>query len=251
MSFYGLADGASFNSLFGNTNMSANNSGFSMLSDYASIRNGSYHKLLKSYYNDPKNKTVSDLVSSRSTATSKDEAKKLTKIQESADDLKDAANKLTNVGKDSVFKKVTKENEDGTAVTDYDKDAIYKSVNSFVESYNSLLKETEEAESGSIVRTMENLMRSTVANEKVLSKIGISINSDGSLKLDKDSFMASDMETVKSIFNGSGSYGYNVSAKAAMVDSQAANEAARANTYGKNGAYNYNYTSGSSYSSFI
>ena len=58
------------------------------------------------------------------------------------------------------------------------------------------------------------------------------------------SFKGADTEKVKSLFNGTGSYAYSVATKAAMTESYAKSEAAKSNTYTKNGTYNYNYNSG-------
>jgi len=235
--------------LFGNTSSSYSLNNFSMLSDYASIRNGSYGKLMKSYYSGSSNSAVSNMVSG-STSTSSDETKKLTTIKDNSSDLKKNAEALTKLGKDSVFNKVTKKNDDGTTTTDYDKDAIYKSISSFVDSYNEMIDSGLEADSTSILRTMKSMVGATNANSKMLGKMGISVSSDGTMKLDKDTFMSADMETVKSLFNGSGSYASNIAQKAGTVNKNAEAEARKANTYSKYGSYNYNYSAGTTYNSW-
>jgi len=85
----------------------------------------------------------------------------------------------------------------------------------------------------------------TSAYEKQLEKIGITVNKDDTLSIDKDTFLEADMTKVKNLFNGTGSYGYNVGVKASMVDYYAQYEASKANTYGSSGYYNYNYSYGS------
>ena len=57
----------------------------------------------------------------------------------------------------------------------------------------------------------------TIANSKQLAKIGITMKNDGTLSLDKDTFMKADMNTVKNLFQGNGSYGYRVSAQSSMT----------------------------------
>ena len=57
-------------------------------------------------------------------------------------------------------------------------------------------------------------------------------------------FLERDTEKIKNLFNGTGSYAYSVATKAAMTESYAKSEAAKSNTYTKNGTYNYNYNSG-------
>ena len=77
---------------------------------------------------------------------------------------------------------------------------------------------------------IRNMIDLTDSKEKALDEIGITINTDNTLSIDKDTFMKADMEKVKGLFSGSGSYGYSVSAKASMIDYQAHNEVNKANT---------------------
>lgn len=245
MSYFGLPEGASFSGLFGLSNSTSATSSMNFLNDYASIRNGSYRKLLNAYYDG--NSKVDSLVSN--TATSKDSAKKLTSVQEHADDLKEVADELYKQGSNSVFKKVEQEQEDGTKVKGYDTDAIYKKVSQFVESYNDLLDSTEDAEAESVGRAVKNLNSTTNANAKLLASVGIGIKGDGTLTVDEDTFKAADMNDVKSLFNGTGSYGYQVSARASMIDYAAQREASKANTYDRFGNYSNNYNF--SYNSYI
>ena len=66
----------------------------------------------------------------------------------------------------------------------------------------------------------------------------------GKLSVDETTFKSADTEKIKNLFNGTGSYAYSVATKAAMTESYAKSEAAKSNTYTKNGTYNYNYNSG-------
>lgn len=242
MSFYGLADGTSLSSFFNSSGYSKSSAAGSLnfLSDYASIKNGSYHKLMKAYYNG--NDKIDPLVAN--TATSKESAKKLTAIESDADDLKEVADELYNGGTKSVFKQTDIKQEDGTTKKGYDVDAIYKKVSQFVDSYNDMLDSGDEVESESLERAMKNLQTVTGANERKLLDIGITVKGDGTLDLDEETFRKADMGNVKALFNGTGSYGYQVSARASMIDYAAQREASKANTYNKYGSYsnNYNYS---------
>ena len=53
------------------------------------------------------------------------------------------------------------------------------------------------------------------------------------------------MNTVKSLFNSTGSYGYSVSAQASMIDYAAERESSKANTYTVSGTYSNAYSTGS------
>ncbi len=257
MAFFGLNSANSVNTLFSSLNSGSSGIGSgNFLADYASIRNGGYYKLLKAYYGTHSNRQGLSSVSqtmrpSTSTSVSKDSTKKLTKIENSADDLKKSADALLTRGNKNVFRKVDVKQADGTVKKDYDVNAIYDKVKSFVDDYNALINNAEDTNTSTIDRAVRQLTHLTDTNEKTLDKIGISIAEDDTLRLDKETFMKADMDVVKGLFNGNGSYGYSVSTKASMVDYYAQNEASKANTYGRNGAYNYNYSYGSNYNSYF
>lgn len=239
-SIFGWSNGGS---IFG----ASSGSSMNFLSDYAAIKNGSYYKLMKAYYGG--NSKLDPIANKGNTATSKESSKKLTSIQNSADSLKNAADELQKTGSKSVFKLVDVEQEDGTTKKDFDVDAIYKKVNQFAESYNGMIDSYDKVSSDSLDRAFKNLTTVTRANSRALSEIGINIKSDGSLSLDKETFQKADMNKVKNLFQGNGSYANQVSARASMIDYAAQREASRANTYNKYGAYssNYNY----SYNNYI
>lgn len=217
--------------------------------DYATIRGGSYFKLMRAYYSD--SDAASKLVSKNSTATSKDETKTLAKVEDASDDLKEAADALLDKGSKSVFRQVTTTDENGKVTRGYDTDAIYKKVDEFVKSYNSLVSSASDANSSGILTSVSSMVRATEANEKMLDKLGITIGEDNKLSIDEDTFKKADMNIVKSMFNSTGSYGYQVSAKASMANFHAENEAAKANTYGKSGMYTYNYNTGEIYNTSL
>lgn len=96
-----------------------------------------------------------------------------------------------------------------------------------------------------ISRSVSSMKNETSYNEKPLKEIGITVDEKtGRLSVDETTFKGADTEKVKSLFNGTGSYAYSVATKAAMTESYAKSEAAKSNTYTKNGTYNYNYNSG-------
>ena len=75
------------------------------LSDYASIRSGSYSKLMKSYYKLDSNdtKTSAKDKTNTSTSTSKDSAKTLANIESAAEELTASAKELYSTKSNSVF----------------------------------------------------------------------------------------------------------------------------------------------------
>lgn len=234
-----------FRSLPGNSTSNLN-----FLADYASIKNGSYGKLMKAYYAKNGNDTTAFKTTAKknSISTAADSAKTLSKIENAADDLKESADKLLARGSKSVFNKesVTTKDENGFSTTtkEYNTDAIYKAVSAFVEDYNAVIKEAGESNSKSISNKLKSLTGMTESNEKLLSQIGITLHDDDTLSIDKEDFMSADMTTAKTLFNGSSSYAYRVSAQASMIDFAASTEASKANTYTGKGNYSNAYSAG-------
>ncbi len=237
--------------------------GSNFLSDYASIKNGSYLKLMKAYYGSRSDAVRSAIEKNdsrntdRAAARSKnsEETKAYNKVQTSSDALKDAADALITTGSKSVFAKkdVTVKDENGVETTtkDYDREAIYKAVNNFVTSYNSVIQASDNTDNENIARRTANLMSNTSANLKSLLAVGISVNKDGTLALDKESFMDADMSTAKTLFNGNGSYAYRVSAQASMINYAADHEAGKGRSYTASGTYGANAGSGNLFNSWL
>lgn len=223
------------------------------LSDYASIKNGSYGKLMKAYYaKDAADKTASKgkdtETKKNSISTAADSAKTLSEIEKAADAMKESADSLLVKGSKSVFRK---KNEKATVSEEYDTDAIYKAVSGFVTDYNDLLSKTSAASSKNLQSKADTLVAVTSANAKLLSRVGITVNSDSSLSLDEEVFKKSDMGMVKNLFGTTGAYGYKVSAQASMIDYTAAKESTKSNTYTANGTYSNVYSAGNILNSFF
>lgn len=234
-------DSSSISTLFSSLGSSSSSSNFLgiNLGDYASIRSGSYGKLMKSYYSKIESsdtKTSSKDKINSSTATSKDSSKTLANIESASEELTDSAKALYSTKTDSVFSK-----KNGS----YDTDKIYDKVSAFVEDYNDLLTKSAKSSASRIEGTISSMKTVTSGNSKDLEEIGISVDSKtGLLSFNKDTFKGADMDKVKKLFNGTGSYAYSVATRSSLVNSYAQSEAAKSNTYGKNGKYTYNYNSG-------
>lgn len=216
------------------------------LREYASIRSGSYGKLMRSYFSmdstkgtsksdDSTKNTIEDLATT--TSTSKDSTKTLAAIESDAKELTDSAKALYTRSNNKVFTK-----DSGGS---YDTDKIYKAVKRFADDYNSMLDTAGKSSTNRISRSVSSMKNETSYNEKPLKEIGITVDEKtGRLSVDETTFKSADTEKIKNLFNGTGSYAYSVATKAAMTESYAKSEAAKSNTYTKNGTYNYNYNSG-------
>lgn len=238
-------DSSSLSVLFSSLNSSSSSSSSSDIlginySDYATIRSGSYYKLMKAYYSTDASEEVSSIASAKTTtSTSKDDTKTIARIESASEDMKTSADALLETGTKSLYK------------TEEVSDELYKAVSKFVDDYNSLIDEASESNTSNISGAAERLVNMTGYNEKMLEKVGITIDEDNHLKIDEQTFKAADMTTIKGLFNERGGYGYQVSAQASMINYYAENEASKSNTYTNSGTYTYNYSSGTLYSEGI
>ncbi len=235
-------------------NGAANVASSNFLSDYAAIKNGSYGKLMKAYYSKDGNDSLKSIVNNRKTEVSSEEAKALTKVQNTTDALKESADALLVKGSKSVFEKkdVTTTDEFGIESTtkEYNTEAIYKAVDDFVKNYNSVINAVNDVDNKSIITRASSMVTNSIANLKMLNQVGITINADSTLSLDKASFMKADMGKVQTLFAGNGSYGYQASAKASMMSFAAENAISKAGTYTESGTYN-NYGVGNLFNSYF
>ena len=197
------------------------------LSDYVSIKNGSYGKALKSYYREinQKNSNLNSHSTGNSSSNSTvkkpeisiDSTKKeeITGLQSSVSSLKDSANRLLKKGSSSVFQ-------------NSDKEAIYKEVSNFVSNLNSLVEKGSGSSFDYISRISKRMLDTVKDNETALGEIGISLKG-GKLAIDKDTFMKADIEQVKSLFNEANSFADFVSKRTQIIEESVANVARRNN----------------------
>ena len=203
-----------------NTNNSQSNGLLGInLADYASIKNGSYGKLMKSYYamdeakDDKKSNSKNDTDDSDATIKS---------IKNSAKELKESAAGL--YASKSLFEK--------DANGEYDMEAIYEKVSAFIDDYNAALESVGAAETESIAKAGANMVNATTNNIDMLAKLGISVSGiDFTLSIDKEDFMNANMADIKSMFSGVGSFAYQVGAKASRIYSMVEDKVSGAGTY--------------------
>lgn len=184
------------------------------LTDYMSIKNGSYGKLLKAYYK------KQDADEAASTDTGK---KQLSLLKNSADELKNSALDLMN---EDLFEKKTIQTKDEktgevTEKEDYDWDAIVKAIKAFVEDYNTVINSAGESDDKGVLRNASWLVQTTEANEKLLESVGITVDSSNKLKVDEDALKQANISTLKLIFQGVNSYADKVVRKAAQIGTAA------------------------------
>ena len=192
------------------------------LSDYASIKNGSYGKLMKSYYAEQKKTESVDKADSSASAkpsTSKTQKEKmvdttgLTQLKKEADGLKTATEGLN---KDDLWKLT-----DGKV----DMDKVASGVKNFVKEYNDVLAQADKVKSKDVASSVKYMKDMTSVMSKSLSKIGITAGEDGSLKVDEDQLKNAKASDVKTLFSGKATYGSQIAERATEIAKTAVNNA--------------------------
>lgn len=226
------------------SNVSAGGSSFtSLLGEYNQIRNGTYGRLLKAYY---KKYNADGTTKSSSTDTTKntnkvktssdtvDTAKNLNTVADAATSLQTAATKLAAVktGTSSLYAKKTivDTNEDGTTSTrsDYDYDTLVKSVQSFVSAYNETLDSVGKVASSSVQQKTKWLTQLTNQYKDELAGVGITVDKDGRMALNEETFRGKDMTELQDFFEGTDSVVGKLARKASSLAGAAELQATRA-----------------------
>lgn len=192
-------------------------------SEYNSIKNGSYKKLAKNYYSKQ---------SGQSSKTNKTTNKKeniytkgnseLTKMKTEAEELKTS---VKNLGKEDLWKKKNGE---------YDVNKIMSAVKDFADDYNDVVSQNSKVSTRDVSQQTGFMTSLTNTMSKALSKVGVTVDADGKMSVNEDTFKKADMSDVKALFQGKYSYATQVESKASAISS-----AATRNTslYSGNGAY--------------
>lgn len=238
--FSGLSTSSKTSNYAGSTNI---------LSDYYSIKNGSYKKLLTAYYD--KFGEDSKIDANSSTSTSADSTAKLSQAKSASGDLQESATNLLAKGSTSLFKEAETKDDKGNVTTGYNMDKIYDGIKSFADNYNKTLDVAGKSNVDSISRSASSMVSTTKSNSNLLKSVGITINNDNTLSVDKDKLKSADVSTLKSLFNTAGSYGYSIGTKASQINASATIEAAKTNTYTNTGSYSSLVSSGDLYDSLF
>lgn len=234
--------GIDFSKFFGNSSSGGMNS--INFADYNQIRNGSYGKLLKSYYaqqspvkSASKADTTKTDKTSRAESSSKTYKKSTelnastatTKMKSAADELKTTAESLKN---SEIWKK------NG----ELDTDALAKSVKEFASDYNDVIAQNEKVSAKNITNQTQFMKNTSNTTAKALEKVGVSFDKEGKMSVDESTLKKAEEKDLRAAFYGSYSYSSQISSNAAAISSAAARNSS---TYGMDGNLanymNYSY----------
>ncbi|MDE6881998.1 MAG: hypothetical protein K2P48_02660 [Lachnospiraceae bacterium] len=177
--------------------------GASLLSDYASIKNGSYGKMMKSYY---------------------------TKVKDAEEEEDGSKNGSRTKEKDAASASAARkfyETASGMNALDYSADNIdelYDKVSAFVKDYNSMMKAASKSNNSAVKAQADALNDYTYQNYKLFSKVGITMNADRTLSIDEDTFKkvnektgSTNVPTLTTLFKGVGSFADKAADRASTI----------------------------------
>ena len=182
----------------------AGTAGSNFLSDYASIKNGSYGKLMKAYYGNVNSSGTT--ASERKTKTNNvlekilEEKKNPTVSREAQE-----ANSNLTSGISNLIKSVSTLQNDATYTVSEDgksaADKVVSAVKSYVSVYNDVVSAAKNSNLASKTSHIASMMRGSEAYAAKLAEIGITINRDGTLQLNEGKLKGTDISKVQNLFS--------------------------------------------------
>lgn len=159
-------------------------------------------------------------------------AEKYEKIETAVDEVLEQLSLLAGKDEKSLF---------GKAKAEKDNTGICKTVEKLVEEYNQAIKELSSGQDALLNSCAPALKQVAAQNKEGLQKLGITIEKDGTLKVDSEKLKSADIESLEKMFGNSGMF----SVRTAYVLARAS-EYAAANAESFTSQYN---ASGNAYTS--
>lgn len=189
--------------------LSSNSGGMgnlNFLSDYASIKNGSYGKLMKNYYN----KVLNSDSNTEGTSTKRGSGNVLDKILDEqmhpkvSKDTQEANANLT-TGLSNIRNSVSALQNDNTYTDTANgksaSDKVVSAMKAYVADYNNVVNAARGSTMTNKTAYVANMMSNTAANADKLSEIGVTVNSNGLLELNEAKLKETDISKVQEMFS--------------------------------------------------
>ncbi len=206
-----------------------------LLADYTSIKNGSYGKLMKSYYGSVKNSSTASTSTKNSSGNMLDRILEEKKNPKVSKDVQKANEKLV-TGLSTMKTSVSALQNDAT-YTDTKNgqsaaDKVVSAVKAYVSDYNNVVNAAKGSTLTSKTAYVANMMSSTTKNADALSEIGITIDSRGTLEINEAKLRAADISKVQELFSAKNimSYGSMISSRLQFAGAAASTSAATDST---------------------
>lgn len=179
-------------------------------SDYASIRNGSYARLLKAYYG-KQNSTTTSTGTGRTTNNILEQLLEERRNPKLSEDTKQANSDLTS-GVASLKNSVTALQNDKTYTSTENgqsaADKVTSALKTYVSEYNDVVTAAKRSTLSNKTSHIASMMKSTSENADKLAEIGITINANGTLQFNEGKAKNADHTKVQELFSNKNSMSY-------------------------------------------
>lgn len=209
--------------------LSSSNGGtanLNFLSDYASIKNGSYGKLMKAYYGTEQS---AGAATGRKRSSEKNILKKMEEEKRNprvSKDVQTANSNLTS-GLSSLKSSISKLQNSATYTTAENgtsaADKVVSAVKSFVTDYNNVVNASKGSTLTGKTAYVANMMSATASNSDKLSEIGIRLNANGTLEINEVKLKTADLSKVQNLFSSDDimSYGSRLASRVQFAGTSA------------------------------
>lgn len=210
----------STNSIFGSGSSNSSANLYSLFSERASIKNGTYKRLLKSYFSTvggDSNGTTSTQ-KRRSSSNIIDELLKEKMYPTVSKETQEANSNLTS-GLGSLQSSVSalqksstyEDTENGSTAAD----KVVSAMKSYVTSYNNVITASKSSTLSNKTAYVANMMSATSKNADQLAEIGVTLKQDGTLQLDETKLKNTDISKVQKLFSSDNiqSYGSTIASR--------------------------------------
>lgn len=207
------------------------------LGDYAAIKNGSYGKLMKSYYADSGTDASGQDAAAELSGTKRRSTNILAKLEAEKRQPKvsrtaQKANTALSAGLSTLSTSVAALQDDktytDTANGQSAADKTVSAMKAYVSNYNNVVSAAKNSTLTGKTAYVANMMSSTAANAGKLAEIGVTRNSDGTLYLDETKLKATDVSKVQELFSAKEitSYGSMLTSRLRFAGASSAGTAA-------------------------
>lgn len=205
-------------SIYGSNNSSTNL--YSLFSERNAIKNGTYKKLLKSYYSSLEENSGSTTSKSRRRGSNNIIDKLIqekmyptvSKETEKANsDLTSGINNLKSSVSTLQSEKTFEDTENGSTAAE----KVVSAMKSYVNNYNSVVTASKSSTLTNKTAYVANMMSTTSKFEKELGEIGVMLKNDGTLQLDETKLKGADLSKVQKLFSTDNiqSYGSTIASR--------------------------------------
>ncbi|MDE6221083.1 MAG: hypothetical protein K2G51_11775 [Lachnospiraceae bacterium] len=125
--------------------------------------------------------------------------------------------------------------KDANGSETYNIDKILSTAKSFVSNYNKMFDAAESSSNSGVISNLSYIREKTKNNTNALEQFGFSVDKNGRMKLDEDTFKKADMSKVQEFFKDYGSY---VASNASRVNYYMNTNANAASGYTSRASYN-------------